>query len=824
MIPNEKKFKKFLRFFFYNKEWCSSDPHPYIEIVINFTKSEYFNTFDKDSLDKIWEAVQKYNEQGCVLFIGFNPRRESMSGRSSTLNVIPVNFALDIDVHDFKLSARERLEQAREERNRVLNELKEYNIHPNAIIRSGNGYHIWLKYKFPNNLDQYDYIQEYRIIQETLIKISGCNNYCVRSIAQLLRLPYSYNRKDHSGKDQIGQVSESDKLVSIVYFNRELNNYESLLKSDIAQKIKEKINNQIKQDHERVPEYTYNIITGQSKIAPCIQTILNCEKEIPEGYRWKTLVVCSIHLFHRGIPVEDAILKCSHIHEEKTEVEEVVRGIYQKLENNPDAYHFGCGEDSIIRKLIDAGITKCEKTICLNNFNDQPITHEEFRKIYMEGKLDLKTALNYLNNHYAITRIKNKFMVIKKSLEQDGENWSAIEFSNFRENFNLYKLKTRRGKLVGVADVWLNSPFAKRYDGIIFDPSKAPGESGSGIFNSWRGFKLQPKRGDCSYIKKHIEHIWCNDDPNLYNYVYSWFRSILEKPGERTRVALVIIGEKGAGKCAPLIYFSKILYPWNFIELADKRVLRGNFNSPLSEKILVIFDEAINSLYDSRMDCLIKNYITEESIVINKKYIPSHTEKNCANIVFLSNNEHVVMASDIERRFFCLRISDEMCETKYKLNDPKRMEVKKYWDNFWREANGDGPAAFMYFLLHEFENIVELREIPETTELQNQRDRTHGITTDVRKFLENICEYGMFKDGIDSWSTEPYIKDLYESFKKWFPGSRLDVRYFGIALRKIIPNLKRNTNMPYRYINFPNPIELRSLLNLPIDEDMEDIN
>jgi len=815
-INSEDKFKTFLQFFFQND---SLNPSPLAEIVLNHTTAQYVNTFGDVCLDKVWNILQEKNAEGYIFHIGFNPRKEFRGvARSSASNVVPVNFALDLDIHLFNLSRSERDVKIEKAKKKVLNKLQEAGLHPNALVKSGNGYQFWFKYGFPQEEHKF-HARNYRILQEALLEIAGIEDKCTLKMGQLLRLPYSFNRKGDTGKDRIGMCSDDDVLVMIEELCQEENDWESLLKSDVAQKI-------LKRMYQKQARITKRSCAPalHTNTAPCIQYLLDTESEVPEGYRWATLKTLSIYLFHNGVSAEEAIVKCSHIHSDQREVQKAVQGIYAKLAMDPEEYRFGCREGSNIQELIEAGITVCEKNLCYSSgklllAKDAQPTEEDLKK----KDLDITTAFAYFNYKHAIVNISGKYAILDKYPAVVGGMWICSSFQNFQEAHSWIKVRTSTGESLKVVDLWLNSPRAVRYQGVDFLPMANMKDfpAPATIYNTWKGFKQAPVQGDCSLFRNHIEKHLCHFDSKLYNYVYSWMKHVILHPDVPTGVSFVVRGPEGSGKGIIFSYIANMFYRQNILEVADKKPFEGNFNNELSQKILVLLDEAINRQYDKKIDGTVKNAITSKYRLVYKKYIDPFEERNYCNFMFFSNNDHLVAASEIARRYFCLDMTNELCKDDQSFTAEKRKELRDYWRALWAEAEGDGPSAFMYWLLNEFEGKVDILNVPQTEELQRQRDLTSGAI-DLRKFLESCCRNGILVDrGYEGvyWPEQPIVKELFNYFRSEFPRSILIDAHFGRELKKLIPDLKKNTNSPYRYLNFPSIEELSKLLGIKNEEE-----
>ena len=78
--------------------------------------------------------------------------------------------------------------------------------------------------------------------------------------------------------------------------------------------------------------------------------------------------------------------------------------------------------------------------------------------------------------------------------------------------------------------------------------------TGSLIFNLWRGFAVKPIAGTCALLLEHLRHVVCHDNVQLYDYLLNWMARAVQLPGERGHVALVFKGKQGSGKSTVVDY------------------------------------------------------------------------------------------------------------------------------------------------------------------------------------------------------------------------------------------------------------------------------
>ena len=111
-------------------------------------------------------------------------------------------------------------------------------------------------------------------------------------------------------------------------------------------------------------------------------------------------------------------------------------------------------------------------------------------------------------------------------------------------------------KTVAAATWWLSHPHRRQYRGIIFEPG-SPQEV-NGYRNTWTGFSVEPKAGDCSLFTDFLRGIICADDKDHYEYLLDVMADTVQRPYKQGEVAVVLRGEEGVGKGCTVKNFGSI--------------------------------------------------------------------------------------------------------------------------------------------------------------------------------------------------------------------------------------------------------------------------
>jgi hypothetical protein len=316
-------------------------------------------------------------------------------------------------------------------------------------------------------------------------------------------------------------------------------------------------------------------------------------------------------------------------------------------------------------------------------------------------------AVDHFNDRHAVISVDGKFWVLNESKEPD-TGYPAITFSRRQDFINLHENQTVSvGKqTLSAPSIWLKNSDRRQYEGITFRPDGEVPDH----YNLWRGFAVEPIKGNCDLYLNHIQDNIANGEKKLYQYILSWMANIVQNPTKRPGVAIVLRGGEGVGKGVFATQFGSLFGP-HFKEIAHVRHLSGNFNAHLKDALVVYSDEAFWA-GDKEAEGVIKAMITERKINIEPKGKDVISVDNHINLIFASNNDWVVPAGPDARRFLVLDVSD------------KHQKDAPYFSKICDQMDSGGREALLYFLLNHDLSKVELREVPQTEALLDQKIRS----------------------------------------------------------------------------------------------------
>lgn len=295
-------------------------------------------------------------------------------------------------------------------------------------------------------------------------------------------------------------------------------------------------------------------------------------------------------------------------------------------------------------------------------------------------------------------------------------------FKKLHDNKLIFTQDGQKKKSIGKGTAWAKHEGRRTYEkGLAFFPDKdAPAD----YYNLWRGWGVEPKQGSWERMQHHLFYVVCDGDQEAYDYLIGWMAYAVQHPDKQGEVAVVIHGAKGVGKNTIGHYFHK-MFGQHYLYINNSHHLTGNFNAHLRDSVFVVVDEAFFA-GDKKGEGVLKSIITEEIIPVEKKGQDLITCRNYMHIMMFSNLDWVIRATaKDERRYFVLCIPEE------------RKQNQDYFSALYAELNNGGAAAMLYDLLNHDLSNFNLRSIPQTQALIEQKLRS--LDPHVKWLYDCLC-------------------------------------------------------------------------------------
>ena len=393
------------------------------------------------------------------------------------------------------------------------------------------------------------------------------------------------------------------------------------------------------------------------------------------------------------------------------------------------------------------------------------------------GPEDEISVIDELNQKHAVIMIGGKCAVLNETFDYtfnrpDITFSSPADFKNFYAN-RFVKIVCNDGierdKPLGAS--WFNHPGRRQYDGITFSPLKeTPGQ-----YNLWRGFAVEPKKGECSLYLEHIRSTIAGGDAEIFTYIIAWMADAVQHPDKRPGTSIVLRGKQGTGKGVAISEFGK-LFGHHFIQIHHTKHLVGNFNAHLKDVLLVFADEAFWA-GDKSSEGVLKAMVTEEYMQIEPKGRDSFRIKNYIRLMIASNNDWVVPAGLEERRFFIQDVGEN------------HIQDREYFHKIIDQMNNGGREALLYYLQHYDLSGVDLGKFPMTMALYETK--VHSMTP-LQKFWFAKLESGALLNSDSEWSVKPisveqFRQEYYKFCDEIGHKYKEDEAQIGLGLRNLMP-------------------------------------
>ncbi len=233
---------------------------------------------------------------------------------------------------------------------------------------------------------------------------------------------------------------------------------------------------------------------------------------------------------------------------------------------------------------------------------------------------------------------------------------------------------------------WLEDPTKREYNELIYYPSLT--KEFPGCFNLFKGFAVEPKAGANIEPIHQLVRMLSNNDERMFDYIQKWVAHIVQKPYEKTKTALIVIGSQGVGKDTYFNFVGDLLGKQYFHNTSSpENDIFGRFNGGTEQSILIKFEEANFQTNKNNADQL-KSLITSDTRNFEYKGKKPINLDSFSNIVMTTNHEVPVVLEEGERRFVITHASNE-----------KRGDLA-YWNELYEHlGKQEVKEAYLHYLM-----------------------------------------------------------------------------------------------------------------------------
>jgi Family of unknown function (DUF5906) len=320
---------------------------------------------------------------------------------------------------------------------------------------------------------------------------------------------------------------------------------------------------------------------------------------------------------------------------------------------------------------------------------------------------ELQKKIEALNEEFCVVRIKGKTVVCKQHPQLE-----FLTVKSFKEWMANQKVLDKGQKPISVADAWFTDPKRRQFEGVDLVPK---GAVPAGYLNLYRGWGVTPKQGSWPLMQAHVEHILANWDAKAQAYILRWIAWCLQNPDKRAEVALVLRGDRGAGKGTGGNALCEIFGPHG-VHIVDENLLTGRFKGHLLECLFLFVDEAVWGGNRKGAGAL-QGLITEPTLHIEQKGLDAISMTNRLHIIMAADKDWVVPAGKHERRYAVFEVSNQ-----YSHGNASPADIKAYFDALHDELyKRGGLEAMMWDLQNADLGNWHPRQVYETAALRKQQ-------------------------------------------------------------------------------------------------------
>lgn len=371
-----------------------------------------------------------------------------------------------------------------------------------------------------------------------------------------------------------------------------------------------------------------------------------------------------------------------------------------------------------------------------------------------------------LNNFMCLHISASSVLVTAKLVQEVPRNGTEVVLTDWADDtvrklfrphsFKLEKPDSRQKdktvtKSYNWADLWLAHPLRAEVSSIVFDPwpiTEARGlppndrtYQNARTLNKFTGYKWTFPQIQEAAITAHgrlcTKHFlglldkFCGGNQEWAQYMVRWMASIVQRPREKTKVAVIIKSQKGMGKGFLGRIWAAIFGKHYFF--IGGTTLTSRFNSFMSGKKMIFIDEMKQDPGD--VDIL-KSLITESDVCVERKYHDQEKEHNLVEFLAATNNDIRISVGSDARRFFVVE-SPSVPQAEL---ETWRAHMSQVWTETLEDpVHGDlgVQAIFHYLATFDIDGWYAWKSVPQTDYLRKMTERSlHPVVAWWRFVIE----------------------------------------------------------------------------------------
>lgn len=215
-----------------------------------------------------------------------------------------------------------------------------------------------------------------------------------------------------------------------------------------------------------------------------------------------------------------------------------------------------------------------------------------------------------------------------------------------------------------------------------------------------------------TFFKDMILNKICNGDEECSEYLLNWIAFLVQKPAEKSKVAIVVRGQEGLGKS----WILSIFHAWyrNHYYYLGGGDPSTKFNGFMQHRKIIGIDE-VHKLIEN-LDAM-KALITETTFSVEKKGVDQRNEINLAEFFGTTNNNLRLPLTRDSRRWVIIEANEMNVAQLGLWKKEMEKQYNSFFDSGYGQPKAKGPVwALLYFFLErDIKNFIPFLQIPLTS-------------------------------------------------------------------------------------------------------------
>jgi hypothetical protein len=234
------------------------------------------------------------------------------------------------------------------------------------------------------------------------------------------------------------------------------------------------------------------------------------------------------------------------------------------------------------------------------------------------------------------------------------------------------------------------------------------------VFNTWRGFNHKPikhrdaARGEhvVAMLTKLLGYVTRDTEAQI-RFILCWMADLIQRPGSKLPVALVLMGGKGWGKTTVLT-FIRLLVGDELTGTFTNSILAGKFIGDVAKNRLCLFGNELKKLTSDGEKVTLGNLIKDSFVATEGKNIRASNHPNLARIAIATNSEEFNITTrdsprgEPERALFYARshnnLSLGLSQAEY---EERRNSLRPFFDEFYQLMENEQDMDHLMWFLNE---------------------------------------------------------------------------------------------------------------------------